>query len=102
MPTGKVKWFNNAKGYGFVLSGEDGSSGEDLFVHYSSINMEGYKTLKAGQGVSFDILQGPKGLHAINITILDHQDTAEPGGAPPQASEPIRSPEPEIESATES
>jgi cold shock protein len=64
MPTGKVKWFNNAKGYGFILP-EPG--GEDLFAHYSSIQMEGYKTLKAGQAVQFDVQQGPKGSHAINI-----------------------------------
>ena len=64
MAIGKVKWFNNAKGYGFVLP-DDG--GDDLFVHYSSIEMDGYKTLKAGQDVKFDILEGPKGLHAINI-----------------------------------
>ena len=62
--SGKVKWFNNAKGYGFV--NEDGKT-EDLFAHYSAINMDGYKTLKAGQAVSFEIIQGPKGLHAVNI-----------------------------------
>jgi CspA family cold shock protein len=62
--SGKVKWFNNAKGYGFVV--EDGKS-EDLFAHYSAINMEGYKTLKAGQPVEFEIIQGPKGLHAVEI-----------------------------------
>lgn len=62
--SGKVKWFNNAKGYGFII--EDGKT-EDLFAHYSAIQMEGYKTLKAGQTVVFDIIQGPKGLHAINI-----------------------------------
>ena len=62
--SGKVKWFNNAKGYGFV--NEEGKT-EDLFAHYSAIIMEGYKTLKAGQAVSFDIIQGPKGLHAVNI-----------------------------------
>ncbi|UVE16079.1 cold shock domain-containing protein CspD [Pseudomonas sp. LS44] len=65
MLSGKVKWFNNAKGYGFILA--DGRD-EDLFAHYSAIQMEGYKTLKAGQPVSFDIVQGPKGLHAINIS----------------------------------
>ncbi|MGY0219304.1 cold-shock protein [Endozoicomonadaceae bacterium StTr2] len=104
MPTGKVKWFNNAKGYGFVLAGEDGTSSEDLFVHYSSINMEGYKTLKAGQSVSFDILQGPKGLHAINITILDHQDAAEPSGAhvTQSSSEPAQTLQPAVEPAAES
>ena len=69
MPTGKVKWFNNAKGYGFVLPGEEGE-GEDLFVHYSSIDMDGYKTLKAGQMVDYEVIQGPKGLHAVNIKIL--------------------------------
>ncbi|WP_137819212.1 cold shock domain-containing protein CspD [Pseudomonas sp. 2FG] len=64
MLSGKVKWFNNAKGYGFILA--DGRD-EDLFAHYSAIQMDGYKTLKAGQPVSFDIIQGPKGLHAVNI-----------------------------------
>ena len=64
MHTGHVKWFNNAKGYGFLLS-EEGT--EDYFAHYSSIEMEGYKTLKAGQLVEFDILDGPKGSHAIHI-----------------------------------
>ena len=64
MENGKVKWFNNAKGYGFIVAnGRD----EDLFAHYSAIHMDGYKTLKAGQPVQFDIIQGPKGLHAINI-----------------------------------
>ncbi|WP_339512005.1 cold shock domain-containing protein CspD [Pseudomonas sp. RL_15y_Pfl2_60] len=65
MLSGKVKWFNNAKGYGFIVA--DGGD-EDLFAHYSAIQMDGYKTLKAGQPVSFDIIQGPKGLHAVNIT----------------------------------
>lgn len=65
MLSGKVKWFNNAKGYGFILAeGRD----EDLFAHYSAIQMDGYKTLKAGQPVNFEIIQGPKGLHAINIS----------------------------------
>ncbi|MFF7107425.1 cold shock domain-containing protein CspD [Pseudomonas sichuanensis] len=64
MASGKVKWFNNAKGYGFI--NEDGKT-DDLFAHYSAIKMDGYKTLKAGQTVSFDIIQGPKGLHAVNI-----------------------------------
>ncbi|POF89880.1 cold shock domain-containing protein CspD [Pseudomonas putida] len=65
MTSGKVKWFNNAKGYGFV--NEDDKT-EDLFAHYSAIVMDGYKTLKAGQLVKFDIIQGPKGLHAVNIS----------------------------------
>ncbi|TDV61283.1 cold shock domain-containing protein CspD [Pseudomonas sp. LP_7_YM] len=64
MSSGKVKWFNNAKGYGFI--NEEGKT-EDLFAHYSAINMGGYKTLKAGQLVKFEIIQGPKGLHAVQI-----------------------------------
>ncbi|QXH53580.1 cold shock domain-containing protein CspD [Pseudomonas fakonensis] len=64
MASGKVKWFNNAKGYGFI--NEDGKT-EDLFAHYSTIRMDGYKTLKAGQSVVFEIIQGPKGLHATEI-----------------------------------
>lgn len=64
MENGKVKWFNNAKGYGFIVA--DGRS-EDLFAHYSAIHMDGYRTLKAGQPVQFEIIQGPKGLHAVNI-----------------------------------
>lgn len=67
MATGKVKWFNNAKGYGFILP-EPG--GDDLFAHYSSIQMDGYKTLKAGQDVEYDLLEGPKGNHAVNIRMV--------------------------------
>ena len=62
--TGTVKWFNNAKGYGFILPSDGGG---DLFAHYTAIQMEGYKTLKAGQQVVFDVEEGPKGLHAVNI-----------------------------------
>ena len=64
MHQGKVKWFNNAKGYGFII--EEGES-EDLFVHFSSIQMEGYKTLKAGQRVEFEKQPSAKGIHAVNI-----------------------------------
>ncbi|XOV78387.1 MAG: cold shock domain-containing protein CspD [Aestuariibacter sp.] len=65
MAVGKVKWFNNAKGFGFIVP--DGG-GEDIFAHYSTIQMDGYRTLKAGQEVNFEIENGPKGLHAENIT----------------------------------
>ena len=65
MNTGVVKWFNNAKGYGFVRP--DGRD-EDVFVHYSAIAMEGYKTLKEGQKVAFEITEGPKGLHAAQVS----------------------------------
>lgn len=71
MATGTVKWFNNAKGYGFICP-IDG--GEDIFAHFSAIEMDGYKTLKAGQDVVFDVHQGPKGLHAIGIRTTE--DTA--------------------------
>lgn len=64
MPSGIVKWFNNAKGYGFVTQDD---SEEDVFVHFSAIEMDGYKTLKEGQAVEFEIEQGPKGLHAQNL-----------------------------------
>jgi len=82
MSTGQVKWFNNAKGFGFILP-DDG--GDDLFAHYSSITMEGYKTLKAGQTVSFDVIEGPKGLHAANIVSLGESTTAADTPAPETA-----------------
>src|SRR6476469_7146864 len=64
MATGTVKWFNDAKGFGFITP--DGG-GEDLFAHFSAINMQGFKTLKEGQKVSFEVTQGPKGKQASNI-----------------------------------
>ncbi len=64
METGIVKWFNNGKGFGFICHPE---SGEDVFAHYSMIQMEGYRTLKAGQQVRFTLQQGAKGQHAIHI-----------------------------------
>ncbi len=69
MQLGTVKWFNNAKGYGFILSD---ACEEELFAHFSAIVMEGYKSLKAGQAVKFEIQQGPKGLHAVNIQPAEH------------------------------
>ena len=64
MPTGTVKWFNDAKGYGFITP-DDGS--EDLFAHFSAIQMDGFKTLKEGQKVTFEVTQGPKGKQASAI-----------------------------------
>lgn len=63
MPTGTVKWFRNEKGYGFI-TGEDG---QDVFVHFSAIEMDGFKTLQEGQKVTFEVTQGPKGLQASNV-----------------------------------
>ncbi|HET6679586.1 MAG TPA: cold-shock protein [Gemmatimonadaceae bacterium] len=63
MARGKVKWFNDAKGFGFI----EQESGEDVFVHFSEITMEGFKTLAEGQEVEFDVLSGAKGLHASNV-----------------------------------
>ena len=68
MAVGKVKWFNNAKGFGFIR--EEGKE-EDIFAHFSTITMDGYKTLKAGQEVEFELSEGPKGLHATNIKLGD-------------------------------
>ncbi len=60
---GKVKWFNDKKGYGFIAQ----EGGRDVFVHYSNIKQDGYKTLAEGQDVSFEIVDGPKGPQAINV-----------------------------------
>ena len=64
MPAGKVKWFNDAKGYGFIETPD----GKDIFVHYSAIVREGYKTLAEGQEVTFEIVDGAKGPQASNVT----------------------------------
>ena len=61
---GKVKWFNNTKGYGFI--GQE--SGPDVFVHYSAIEMDGFKTLQEGESVEFEVVQGQKGPQAGNVT----------------------------------
>jgi CspA family cold shock protein len=63
---GTVKWFNAAKGYGFIQR----QSGEDVFVHFSAIQSEGYKSLNEGQAVEFEVKQGPKGLQAENVVGL--------------------------------
>ena len=66
MARGTVKWFNDKKGYGFITS----ETGEDVFVHFSGLNMEGFKTLKDGQTVEYDTIEGDKGLQATNVTVV--------------------------------
>ncbi|MGD2075085.1 MAG: cold-shock protein [Gammaproteobacteria bacterium] len=68
MATGIVKWFSNAKGYGFISPDE---GGDDIFAHFSAIEMDGYKSLKEGQRVEFDISTGPKGLQANKIILTN-------------------------------
>ena len=66
MANGTVKWFNSSKGYGFITP----ESGDDVFVHHSAIQGDGYKSLDEGQSVEFEIEQGPKGAHAANVVKL--------------------------------
>ena len=66
MKTGVVKWFNNEKGFGFISV----EGGDDVFAHFTAINLDGFKTLEEGQKVSFDIVEGARGPQAANITIL--------------------------------
>lgn len=66
MAKGTVKWFNNQKGYGFITDEE----GKDVFVHFSGLNMEGFKTLNEGASVEFDLTEGEKGPQATNVTVI--------------------------------
>ena len=82
MPSGTVKWFNDAKGFGFI---EPDGGGPDAFAHFSAIQMDGYKSLKEGARVSFELSQGPKGLMAINIQAESTHPSSLPGADTPQA-----------------
>jgi cold shock protein len=70
MPIGTVKWFNDAKGFGFI---EPEGGGEDVFAHFSAIQMEGFRTLKQGSKVRFEVVQGPKGQLAQNIAAVESE-----------------------------
>ena len=76
MATGTVKWFNDAKGFGFI---EPEAGGEDIFAHFSAIQMDGFRTLKQGGRVRFEIVQGPKGQLAQNIAAIEAADDAGAG-----------------------
>jgi len=75
MPSGTVKWFNDAKGFGFI---QPDGGGPDAFAHFSAIAMEGFKSLKEGAGVSFELTDGPKGPMAINILSEAGPDNSAP------------------------
>lgn len=79
MAKGEVKWFNNTKGWGFVMLE---GTGEDIFVHFSAINGTGYKTLIAGQTVTFELQKGDRGLHAINVSVAETDAMAEAESMP--------------------
>ena len=64
--TGKIKWFNDAKGFGFITT----ENGEDVFVHFSAIQSKGFRALPEGAAVEFDLIQGPKGLQAANVSVV--------------------------------
>ena len=82
MPNGRVKWFNDLKGFGFI---EPDGGGPDIFAHFSAIAMEGFKTLKEGARVSYEVNEGPKGLLATNIRTTDASSPMASSEAPPAA-----------------
>ena len=83
MPVGKVKWFNDLKGFGFI---EPDDGAPDVFAHFSAIDMDGFKTLKEGSRVSYEVNEGPKGLLAMRIR-SESAEEALPGEAPPASAE---------------
>jgi CspA family cold shock protein len=96
MATGTVKWFNDAKGFGFIEPDDKGTDGKvaDVFAHFSAINMEGFKTLKQGSRVTFDVQEGPKGQLALNIVALPGEiRTQAPGFERPPRQPKVRAPQ---------
>ena len=87
MPIGTVKWFNDAKGFGFI---EPEGGGDDVFAHFSAIQMEGFRTLKQGSKVTFDVIQGPKGQLAQNIAAVGLDGASSHGTAPAGTAEAAR------------
>ena len=90
MAQGTVKWFNNAKGFGFIDAGDGGS---DVFAHYSAIAMEGYKTLPQGAVVSYELVEGPKGRHAQGIQLVSKPPKREPDIVPDARVKRLRTPQ---------
>jgi CspA family cold shock protein len=76
MPRGKVKWFNDAKGYGFI----EQESGSDIFVHYTAITMDGFKTLAENQTVDYEVVEGSRGPQAANVSVIQGAEVAADGG----------------------
>jgi CspA family cold shock protein len=89
MATGIVKWFNDAKGFGFI---EPEAGGEDIFAHFSAIQMDGFRTLKQGGRVRFEVVQGPKGQLAQNIAAIDESDGPESQQPPDAQAALVQSP----------
>lgn len=90
MSTGIVKWFNDAKGFGFITPDEGGA---DVFIHFSAIAMEGYKTLKQGSRVSYELEKGPKGLHANNIVLVSAPASSPNNSASRRRESRVRTPQ---------
>jgi cold shock protein len=84
--TGTVKWFSNEKGFGFIAR----ESGDDVFVHYSAITMDGYKSLAEGQKVEFEVVEGPKGAQAANVTAVAEPASAQSALAERAPQTPVR------------
>ena len=79
MAQGTVKWFNDAKGYGFITQ----EAGDDVFVHFNAIQAQGFKSLAEGEKVEFEVTKGPKGLQAANVRKVYREPCVEPGGRVP-------------------